>query len=336
MKIQNELSLPLPWQMTEWQKLISRWKTNSLPHALLFTGHKGLGKHAFAAHFAKLLLCEKGKTSEKPCEQCRGCELILAGNHPDLLYLATQENSKVIKIDQIREFIASVNQTAYLGDLRVALFMDAHSLHVAAANALLKTLEEPPPNCVFILITDRYANLSPTIRSRCQTIQFAIPPQEMAQQWLADHLLTDSKADLLLKLAEGAPLKALELAEEKRLSQRGTVAEMLHKLTETSADPLAEAAICAKLPLPEVVSDIYSIIVDIARFQQTQEVAYVSNIDYREMIKYLGRKINYDMIFNFLNKLDLIRKSSDSNNLNQQLLFEDLFCTWYEYARKNN
>lgn len=333
--MQNNMSLPLPWQLQAWQKLIQRWRNNSLPHGLLFTGNKGLGKHAFAAQFAKLLLCEVSKTQENPCEKCRSCELIHAGNHPDLMCLALQENSKVIKIDQVREFIATVSQTSYLGSLRVALFVDAHHLHVGAANALLKTLEEPPPNCVFILITDRYASLSPTIRSRCQTVGFSIPSQEIAQLWLANNMAENSNRELLLKLAEGAPLKALEYADEKRMEQRATVIEILRKLVEKSADPLADAAVCTKLSLAGVISDLYSIIVDIARFQQTDETAYVSNIDYVEMIKYLGRKINYDMIFNFLNKLDLIR-NSDSNNLNQQLLLEDLFCTWYEYARKNN
>lgn len=333
--MQNKMSLPLPWQLQAWQKLIQRWKNNSLPHGLLFTGNKGLGKHAFAAEFAKLLLCEASKTQENPCGKCRSCELIHAGNHPDLLQLTLQENSKVIKIDQIREFIATVSQTSYLGGLRIALFMNAHHLHMAAANALLKTLEEPPPNCIFILITDRYANLSPTIRSRCQTVTFSIPPKEIAQQWLTNNVAENSNQELLLRLAEGAPIKALEYADEGRMSQRKSVVEILQKLVEKGADPLAEAAICTKLSLVEVIFDLYSILVDIVRFQQTHETDYVNNTDYVELIKQLGRKINCDMIFNFLNKLDLIR-NSDSNNLNQQLLLEDLFCTWYEYARKNN
>src|SRR5690554_6066875 len=210
----------LPWCEPQWQRLLQQREADRLPHALLLSGPAGTGKAIFAEVLASLLLCHQ-PVGNAPCGHCHSCELHAAGHHPDLVRVSPEAEGKPIKVDQVRVLIDHLHSTAQQGGYRVVIMEPAESLNTSSANALLKILEEPGENTVLILISHQPGQLMPTIRSRCQRIDFTIPSAEQATAWLADTLGLDSdRAHQLLRLSHGAPLKARRLYESDMLEQR--------------------------------------------------------------------------------------------------------------------
>ena len=149
----------LPWQHTRWQEMLARRANGRLPHALLLCGLRGVGKQHFAARFAQALLCEQPASDGQACQACRSCLLFRAGTHPDYWPVTPAEEGKSILIDQIRELNASLVFTSHAGGYKIAALWPADRMNSAAANALLKTLEEPSANTLLMLITSRPAFL---------------------------------------------------------------------------------------------------------------------------------------------------------------------------------
>jgi len=196
----------------------------------LFVGERGVGKKQLALDFSKRLLC-----SNKACGHCQSCYLFDAQTHPDLIRIEP-ESGQTIKIDQIREVIAFVSQTPSLGGYRIIIIDPARAMNINAANALLKTLEEPTPNTLLILISDSIPRLPATILSRCQKIIFqqSVAEDEPFKQDFYNGLrdLTDRKIDpltlaerwheknseLLLKLFFSWVLDLLRLRVSQKLS----------------------------------------------------------------------------------------------------------------------
>ncbi|MBK8323267.1 MAG: DNA polymerase III subunit delta' [Betaproteobacteria bacterium] len=187
----------LPWHREALARLAGR--RERLPHALLVSGRAGIGKAAFAREFARSLLCESPQEG-LACGACASCNWFSQGNHPDyreVLPEAAEEGdddapaeaskekkSLVIKIGQIRALGDLVSLSTHRAGFRVIVIRPAEALQPAAANALLKTLEEPPPATVIVLVSDRPARLLATIRSRCQVVALGGPPRDVAIAWL--------------------------------------------------------------------------------------------------------------------------------------------------------
>ncbi len=157
-------------------------ETRKIPNALLFTGHFGSGRKRAALRFAKAANCTDSHGS--PCDHCRSCRKIDAGQHPDMIVVTPPEPQKPITISQIREIIALTGTRPHEAAFRMVLITDAGQMNSQAQNALLKELEEPPGNTFFILMARERAGLLPTILSRCRSLRF--PP--LSGQALAAHL----------------------------------------------------------------------------------------------------------------------------------------------------
>jgi len=195
-----------PWLTPTFQHIINSFQTGRLPHGLLFTGSLGLGKYKLAKNIAQYLLCSD-KQATGPCLQCHSCNLFLAKNHLDF-HLLQSESDKVIGIEQVRGLIEIINERPNLGDNKVVLIKNAQQLTTAAANALLKTLEEPQGNTYLILLARTHHQLLPTMLSRVQHTHLHTPSDELLLSWLADlGFIVQDKG--ILRLFQNSPLSLL-------------------------------------------------------------------------------------------------------------------------------
>ena len=238
------MSAPYPWLAPALQRLLQNRARPA--QALLISGPAGVGKSALARAWAQALLCETTLADGDACGVCGACHWFAAGTHPDYRVLTLQEKENkdgerklatAIDVEQARETIDYVQLSTYRAGRRVVVIEPADALNLAAANALLKVLEEPPLNTSFLLISDQPRRLLSTIRSRCTRLDIGLPPQSEALSWLSE-LQVDDAAEMLA-LAGGAPLVALNWQQSGELALRS---EVLHSLSRPrSLDPVAQA-----------------------------------------------------------------------------------------------
>jgi len=224
-----------PWNLDAWSSLGERRRRDALPHATLLAGPAGLGKREFADAFARALLCESTSTDGFACGICRACKLVAAGTHPDLVRIAFElrDDGKLrteLTVDQMRALSARLALTAQFDGVQIALIDPADAMNHAASNALLKTLEEPTPGTIIMLIADHPSRLSATIRSRCQRIEFRVPETKLVLQWLAAQGVDGRQATDALNASDGNPGLALAWAQGEALKLRGAVAQDLREL----------------------------------------------------------------------------------------------------------
>lgn len=201
-----------PWQIESWQQILTRLHREHMPHGVLINGPAGIGKIDFARRLARLLLCQKSQ--EQACGTCSGCNWFAASTHPDFFEITPLEGKSTISINQVRELVASLSQTAAAGGYQVVLIHPAEAMSTAAANALLKTLEEPPGRVVLMLVSTQRSALPATIISRCQAIKMPTPSFNQAYEWLKGELSDPTQADWLLAFADGLPLIAKNFSEQ--------------------------------------------------------------------------------------------------------------------------
>jgi len=215
----------MPWHAEAWQRLQARRERGALPHALLICGPEGLGKRVFAERLIRGLLCQQPVDGEA-CGHCRTCALLAAGTHPDRVAVGYGlrkdgvQRSEIV-IDQIRELSARLAMASQFGGWQIATIDPADALNAAAANALLKTLEEPAAQTMLVLIADAPWRLPQTIRSRCQRIEFHLPEPAQALAWLQAQGVIDPAS--ALQAAGGNPGLAQRWAEEGALERRREV-----------------------------------------------------------------------------------------------------------------
>lgn len=193
------------------KKLLSRALANNrLSHAYLFSGPDGVGKAALAKFFAAQLLCEVTE-GEKPCGECPGCKKFISDNHPD--FIRVTPDGAAIKIAQIRELKEALIYSPFEKGYRVVILEDVQTMRREAGNSLLKILEEPPADNIFILLGSSKETLLPTIVSRCQVIPFFPLSSADAAKVIAAHSpeLNQEDAVLLATLADGSPGRALTI-----------------------------------------------------------------------------------------------------------------------------
>ena len=215
----------LPWHTDAARSLLSR--PEGFPHALLVHGPRGIGKHALALNLARGLLCENRRLDGLACGACVGCILAVAGQHPDLmrielLVIDPQEDTielvDTIAIDRIRSLTEFVQLTSHRQRAKVAVIAPAERMNAAAANALLKTLEEPPPGTYLILVSDGPGRMPATLSSRCRKLAAPLPTRDESLAWLSAQGV--DAPDVALAQAAGTPLRALAMSDPLVQSER--------------------------------------------------------------------------------------------------------------------
>ena len=222
---------PYPWHLSQWQDLGHLLGQQKLPHAIMLAGPKDIGKGQLARALAYRILCESPMDG-LACGDCRGCELNKSGTHPDLAILSPEEGSRVIKVDQVREVTQFLSKTAQQGGYKLVIINPTEAMNGNAANALLKSLEEPSGSTLLILVCHNPSAVLPTIRSRCQIRLLPLPTKQSLIAWLTPLLPARSpKAEDLLMQASGAPLAALALLEGDQIEKREKRLQNWIKLT---------------------------------------------------------------------------------------------------------
>lgn len=328
---------PYPWQQKQWRWLQSAIQINKLPHALLLHGIEGLGKAHFAKAVSFYLLCESTDVTEKPCGECRACQLLIANTHPDQLIITPEDKTKPIKIDQIHQVGQFLQKTSYSGAYRIVMLAPTEAMNHSAANAFLKTLEEPGHKCFIMLISHHPAALLATIKSRCQTLHFQ--PVTQCDPYLttlgidAKHA---SEMDILLCLAQGAPLKAQALFNKQKLQQRNQFITLLISLFNQQIDPVLCAENQFNLSLDEIVDYLFYWITDLIKLQFSM-TNYLVNRDYPEQLQTLSSTFKAHDLFKILDYCIEIKHNKLAGiNLNPQLLLEDLFIACHNIAKQKH
>jgi DNA polymerase III subunit delta' len=230
----------LPWHAEHWTRLQARRQRDALPHALLMCGMAGLGKRAFAQRFMQGLLCQQPVDGDA-CGRCRSCLLFVAGTHPDVISLSFGlrkdgvQRSEIV-VDQIRELSSRLAMSSQFGGWQVACIDPADAMNAAAANALLKTLEEPSAQTMLILLADTPWRLPQTIRSRCQRIEFHLPAEAQALTWLQAEGVHHAAA--ALHAAGGNPGLARAWTQDGALERRLEVRKDLAALAAGRGQPM--------------------------------------------------------------------------------------------------
>jgi DNA polymerase-3 subunit delta' len=315
------------WNRALWKLA---WTGDRLPAALLLAGPAGVGKGDFAQALAQAALCMEPPPGHEACGHCQGCRLFLAGTHPDLRVLeasAPEEAgadaglastgtapTRVISVERVRELRDFIEMSSHLGGRKVVVINPADRLHPSAANALLKTLEEPPPETVFVLVSPRLQQLLPTLRSRCFRLDFRVPDATVALEWLRAEGVQDPET--ALAHGGGAPLAAAELARSTFWKRRQEIARLL-------SSPHATAGELARAVEPDELGSfcvlLYKWCADLLALRLGGRIRY--NPDHAKSLSQLA--VNFDVLRlqRFVKELtDVLRYLE--HPLNQRLVCE--------------
>jgi DNA polymerase-3 subunit delta' len=333
-----------PWQESSWQQL--QLLRQRMPHAILFHGAAGIGKSDFIEQFAQSLLCEAVLPNGHACGACASCGWFSQQNHPDYRRIrpesmedepaadgeeggeaeakkakSSKTPSKEIKIEQIRNLADFMNISTHRQGLRVVVLYPAEALNMPASNALLKTLEEPPPGTVFLLASNSLDRLLPTILSRCRKFAMPMPNHAEALAWLKSQGVAD--ADSWLREQGGAPLAAMTQAETGNRDDMDTLLQLL-------AHPSVEGALKAadklqKVPLAAQVSWLQRWLYDLFSYKLAGKVRYYPR--YQKELAALADKTHVSRLLAAIKGANERRATAD-HPLSPKLFIEDMLLDY--------
>jgi DNA polymerase III subunit delta' len=325
-----------PWQTEPWQRWVGL--RSRLPHAILLRGAQGIGKLDFSLNLAQSLLCEKPLDDGLACQDCPSCHWFLQETHPDFRLLQPdsladtedadegegkkKKPSRQISVDQVRTLADFANLSAHQGGHRVVLIHPAEAMNTNAANALLKTLEEPSAQMLIILVSHKPQQLLPTILSRCLTLAIPMPTLEQSTVFLKQHDI--SNPVMLLAQAGFAPLQAMRLAKE------GATADEYNRFLQEIKQPakfdaLALAEQLQKTDPAQVIHWLQQWCYDLSGAKLTGKVRY-----HHELIDYtkgLAEKISAIDLARYQKDLMTARREA-MHPLNPKLQLESLFLSY--------
>ncbi len=326
---------PLDWHEDAFAVLLA--ERGRFPQALLLRGSRGIGKLSYARALAKALLCESAAQGAYACGTCTACTWFESGSHPDYRQIeplsatdrakAEDEDKKEsdkkatsISVDQIRVLPEFINMSSHRSGPKVIVIHPAEALNANAANALLKSLEEPPARTHFMLVTHRPQQVLPTIRSRCRQMALAAPDLAVAAAWLAEHGVRNP--DLALAHTGGAPLLAAELSDSEYW---GTRAAFMRHLTAPDFDALAAAEAVRDFSIPHVVVWLQKWSYDLVYCRGAGKVRY--NPDHVDAIGRTAARIDSLAALRFHREVVKLQRIVH-HPLNPQLFIEHLLLAY--------
>ena len=313
-----------PWLQDTLNQWIEMTHKQRNPHAILLSGAKGIAKLELAKKMAQIALCEN-LTPTGSCQQCSACHLYQVGNHTDLTVIKAEKTT--IKVSQIRQLTEKINLSATRTQYKVIIIENAEMMNKASANALLKTLEEPPNKVIIILTCNDIGRLLATIKSRCVKMNIAIPEHSISYEWLKQQ--TDkqpSEIQLSLLLANGTPLQAKEILQNDTLALVQSMLDDLQQLQNNQTTVLEISKHWFSNELYENLPYIACYYLFLLKFNNGINTIQYSdgyNID-----KSYSHIIDLeDKILNFVSNINKFIKRSETA-LKIQLLIEELLINW--------
>ncbi len=318
-----------PWLRPDFEQLVASYQSGRGHHALLIHALEGMGDDALIYAINRLLLCQTPQ-GNKSCGHCRGCELMQAGTHPDYYVLAPEKGKTTLGIDAVREVNEKLYEHARLGGAKVVCLPDAAQLSDAAANALLKTLEEPPAQTWFFLACREPVRLLPTLRSRCRMHHLAPPAENYACTWLTREVTTSQEAILTaLRLSGGSPGAAQTLLQDNKWKQRQALCEAADAAL-SSNDWLAMLPALNHDNASQRLQWLASLILDALKLQQGATL--VTNVDAPALVQGFARQWRSDTLHALLHALFSCREQLMSVvGINRELLLTDLLLNVERY-----
>lgn len=315
-----------PWLRPAYETLSGQYLAGRGHPALLLGALPGMGEDALCYALARLLMCQSPLGS-KSCGQCRGCQLMQAGTHPDYYTAEPEKGKQNLGIDAVRDITTRLYTHARQGGAKLVWIKDAGLLTEAAASALLKTLEEPPEDTWFILTTHAPEKLLPTLRSRCFFFSLATPEEHWAQTWLQRESSCEAQLCLAaLRLSSGAPAAALSLLEPARCDAR-------QSLYQHVASAFGSGDLYSLLPVlnteqaAERLWWLASLLLDALKWQQraTQSVA---NVDAPALIEQLATLPPAVLQFMLRTLFQAREQLLSVPGLNRELLLAEQLLAW--------
>jgi DNA polymerase-3 subunit delta' len=324
-----------PWQNKSWQAL--QGLRSRLPHALLLKGVQGIGKFDLAMNFAQLLLCTQPDGDGLACQECDSCHWFKQGSHPDFRLIqpdaltaddegeekgSGKKPSREISVAQIRDLASFATLTAHCGGYRVVLIHPAEAMNNNAANSLLKTLEEPVGNLLFLLVTNKPQQLLPTILSRCLSFAIDTPSREVGAAWLAQQGI--SRPEHALAQSGFAPLQALGWAEAGEGAEERTV--LLDAIRQPARlDALALAESLQRGSLVQVIHCLQQWSHDLTSARLAGSVRYFP--EHAELIARLAGGVTPMALMRFQKELQEARRAA-FHPLNPRMFLESLLLSY--------
>ncbi len=348
-----------PWQDADWQRFLQFGERQ--PHALLIEGLAGIGKSQFALHVIANALCDKGSN----CGQCRGCQLYVAGSHPDLHVISSEwvaraddalfgtyakryldsapaalnrKPKRQIAVDQIRALIDAFGFSQHSAGQRIALIAPAEAMNINAANALLKLLEEPPADSLMLLVCSDVSRLPATIRSRCVHFPMTAPDADTASRWLQSQSAYFALADNAkhaLRIVGGAPLLAVAEGFADRSSRFSLILSGLQGLSLGNIDAIEVAEqlnkISANGDIGITLDELQCVYVRLIRARHDESFMASNDSDFSALNRAFSSvsEAVLHMLYDQICQL----KSHDVTQLNPQLVLEKHLLGLEQQAR---
>ncbi|TCB91744.1 DNA polymerase III subunit delta' [Enterobacter wuhouensis] len=320
-----------PWLRPHFEQLIGSYQAGRGHHALLIQALPGMGDDALIYAITRFLMCQQPE-GHKSCGKCRGCQLMQAGTHPDYYTLEPEKGKSTLGIDAVREVSEKLYEHARLGGAKVVWLKDAAILTEAAANALLKTLEEPPEKTWFFLSCREPGRLLATLRSRCRLHHLAAPQEAWSLTWLSREVTASQEVMLAaLRLSSGAPAAALALLQKDVWSQR----EALCRAVETALDSGDWLSVLPALNSDQAAERLHwlaALLLDSLKLQQGATL--LSNPDVWPLVNTLANRLSGTSLRAILHEVCQSREQLLSvTGLNRELVLTDRLLSIEHYLQ---
>jgi len=325
-----------PWQKALWQQFIQYLDHKRLVHAVLISGPSAIGKLDFCLACIQHLNCTDPTDREYPCGTCESCHLTKVGTHPDVRLINAEksegtERTEQIKVDDIRKISQFMSLSGKHGRYKIVCINHAERMNTNAANALLKTLEEPPPGSILFLVSDRTDSLPATVRSRCQNWKFSTPDSEPALQWLQEKA-ENPHWENLLAASGGRPLLAWELHDSGQAEIRTAFFQHLNEFL-LGRESVTELSAKFQHESPErILSWLQTWCGDSIRYHFLKRSNSLENQDIFKSLQGVAEQMDLQSLFSCMDRLTESRYFA-STPLNRRLLVEDMLLQCQQSLR---